>query len=78
MLQIPIDGADLWIRAEGKLWTSTFHHWNDARTCSFTNLLIGANPGIPITSFVGPVMTFLSTAGMPCPVFKSFPVTILP
>lgn len=78
MLQIPIDGADLFIRSEGNRWTSTFHSWINARSCRFTNLLLFPNPGVPITSFEGPVMTFLSSVGMPATTFKSFPLTIVP
>jgi len=78
MLQIPITGANLFLRSGNSSYALTYDSWMTSKRCKFTEAFTGVSPGANVTSWIGGAMEFMSSEGIPLAVFTDHPVTRSP
>lgn len=78
MLQVPIDGSDLFLRALGWDRFLIFDNWTSPTSLHFNTTGNVPDPGPNIVSWIGEVMTIKAVTGAPLAIFTDEPVTIIP
>lgn len=78
MLQVPLDGNDIFLRFANQHRPLVFASWLTPNKVKFTHAGVHVDNGPSITTFTAPEMSLFSADGIPAEKWTDFPVGTSP